>query len=238
MQLRSLCLGLLLALPCGAQGVVHDAMIWGAVFGDQRLASKTSLYWDLQGRRAEYGDVWQIKLGAVGITRDLSKQWRATVALGGSSSNRYGEFPARSNVMELRPWLQVSGTRKAGTYTWSDRTRAELRLLHAVGDLAPVDADWQPSIVRLRRQDRIQRSLTTDGRWYAAVSQEFLVNVLPARARVAMLEQTRTQAVIGRRLSKHNRLETGYGLQRINRRGGFEMNHALLLTFRTSVPLR
>ena len=238
MSLRKLSLAVLLASPCGAQGVVHDGMIWGAAFGDHRIASKTSLYWDYQPRRAEYGSVWQINLGAVGITRDLSKQWRATVALGGSLGNRYGEFPTRTNLAELRPWMQLTGTRKAGAFTWSDRTRAELRLLHAVGELAPADADWQPSIVRLRRQDRLQHALTTDGRWYAAASQEFLVNVHPARARVAMLEQSRTQVLIGHQLSKHNRIETGYGLQRINRRGGFEMNHTLLFYLRTSVPLR
>jgi len=238
MLLRTLSLALLLATPCGAQGVVHDAMIWGAAFGDHRIASKTSLYWDYHGRRAESGSVWQIKIGAVGITRDLSKQWRATVALGGSSSHRYGEFPARTNVAEVRPWVQLTGTRKVAAVTWSDRTRAELRLLHAVGELAPDDADWQPSIVRLRRQDRFQHALTTDGRWYAAATQEFLVNVHPARVHVAMLEQSRTQVVVGHQLSRHNRIETGYGLQRINRRGGFEMNHTLLVNFRTSVPLR
>ena len=238
MPRRTLSLAVLLASPCGAQGVVHDALIWGGAFGDHRIASKTSLYWDFQPRRAEVGSVWQINLGAVGITRDLSTQWRATVALGGSSSHRYGEFPARTNVGELRPWLQLTGTRKAGALTWSDRTRAELRLLRAIGELAPVDADWQPSIVRLRRQDRFQYALSADGRWYAAASQEFLVNVLPARARVAMLEQSRTQVLIGHQLSPHNRIETGYGLQRINRRGGVEMNHALLVYFRTAVPLR
>lgn len=228
------------AVPCFAQGSrnVHDAMVWGGAFGDHRIATKTALYWDYQGRRADEGRVWQINLGAVGLTRDLSPQWRATAALGWSRGYRYGEFPSAANSAELRPWVQLTGTRPLGSWAWSDRTRAEFRVLRAIGDLAPPDADWAPTVLRLRRQDRLQHTLRKDGSLYAALSQEFLVNVLPARSRVAMLEQSRTQLVLGRRLTKHNRVEAGYGLQRFNRRGGYEMNHALLLYFRTSVPIR
>lgn len=228
------------AVPCAAQSsrTVHDAMVWGAVFGDHRIANKTALYWDYQGRRAEEGSVWQINLGAAGITRDLSPRWRMTAALGWSRGYRYGELPARTNSVELRPWIQVNGTRPVGSWTWSDRTRAEFRVVRPIGELALPNADWAPTVVRLRRQDKFQHALRKDGKLYAAASQEFLVNVLPATSRVAMLEQSRTQLVIGRQLSKHNRAEVGYGLQRFNRRGGYEMNHTLLLYFRTSTPIR
>lgn len=228
------------AVPCAAQSgrTAHDAMVWGGLFGDHRIANKTALYWDYQGRRADAGRVWQINLGAVGLTRDLSPRWRATAALGWSRGYRYGEFPARTNTVELRPWLQINGTRPVGSWTWTDRTRAEFRALRPIGELAPSDADWAPTVVRMRRQDKFQHPLRKDGRLYAALSQEFLVNVLPARSRVAMLEQSRTQFVLGRHLTKRNRAEVGYGLQRFNRRGGYEMNHALLLYFRTSVPIR
>ncbi len=228
------------AVPCAAQSgrTVHDAMLWGGVFGDHRIATKTALYVDYQGRRADAGTVWQINLGAVGITRDLSPRWRATAAIGWSRGYRYGEFPARTNSFELRPWVQVNGTRPLGAWTWSDRMRAEFRVLRSIGEFAPPDADWSPTVVRVRRQDRFQHALRKDGTLYVAASQEFLVNVLPAKSRVAMLEQSRTQFVVGRQLTKRNRAEAGYGLQRFNRRGGYEMNHALLLYFRTSVPIR
>ncbi len=228
------------AVPCLAQGsrTVHDAMVWGGIFGDHRIATKTALYWDYQGRRAEAGSVWQINLGAVGITRDLSPRWRTTAALGWSRGYRSGEFPARTNSFELRPWVQVNGTRPVGRWTWSDRTRAEFRVLRAIGELAPANADWAPTVVRLRRQDKFQHVLRADGTLYFAASQEFLVNVHPAPSRVAMLEQSRTQLVIGRQLTTRNRAEVGYGLQRFNRRGGYEMNHTLLLYFRTATPIR
>ena len=230
-------LALAFVTPCLAQ-TVNNAMVWGGAFGDHRFGAKSSLYWDYHARRAEAGETWQIQLGAVGMTRDLSKQWRATAALGWSLGYRYGEFSSAANSAELRPWLQISGTRPAGAWTWSDRTRAEFRVLRAVGEFAPRNADWAPTVVRLRRQDKFTHKLTSDGRWYGALSQEFLVNVHPKRSRLAMLEQSRTQGVIGRELTPRNRLELGYGLQRVNRRGGFEMNHALLVYFRTSVPLR
>jgi Protein of unknown function (DUF2490) len=217
---------------------VNSAMIWGGVFGDHRIAHKTALYWDYMPRRAESGAVWQINLGALGITRDLSARWRATAGLGWSKGYRYGAFAARSNTFELRPWLQVTGTRAVGSFVWSDRTRGEFRVIRPVGDRAPLDADWAPTVVRLRRQDRLQRRLTTDARWYAAAQQELLVNVLPARARVGVLEQVRGQLLLGRQLSKFNRMEAGYGLQTINRRAGREMNHTLLIYFRTAAPIR
>jgi hypothetical protein len=221
-----------------AQNTVNTPMIWGGVFGDHRFAKKSSLYWDYMPRRSDAGATWQIQLGSVGYTRDLSAHWRATAALGWSRGSRYGEFPARSTTFELRPWLQLTGTRAAGAWTWSDRTRAELRVLRPIGDRAPTNADWSPSVVRLRRQDRFQHAITADKRWYGAVAQEVLVNVHPARVRVGALEQVRVQFLVGKQLTPRNRLESGYGLQYINRRGGAELNHALLLYFRTFVPLR
>jgi Protein of unknown function (DUF2490) len=222
----------------GAQRTVHSAMIWGGVFGDHRFGAKSSLYWDYQPRRADAGDTWQINLGAVGYTRDLNKSWRTTAALGWSRGYRYGAFPSRSSSFEVRPFVQLNGTRSVGSWTWTDRMRAEFRIVRPIGEFAPAIADWAPTVVRLRRQDKFQHRLTADARWYAAASDEFLVNVLPAASRVAMLEQIRAALVLGRQLTKHNRAEIGYGLQRNNRRGGYEMNHTLLLYFRTAVPLR
>jgi hypothetical protein len=235
------------ATPCAAQPsedivatqrTVHDVMAWGAIFGDHRFASKSALYWDYQGRRAEAGEVWQIQVGAVGYTRDLPKRWRATAALGWSRGSRYGEFASRANSAELRPWVQVTGARDVGSWRWTDRSRAEFRVLRPIGEFAPATADWAPTVVRLRRLDRFEHWLSRDKRAYGALLQEFLVNVHPAPSRVAMLEQSRTQLLLGRQLSPSNRLEAGYGLQRWNRRGGYEMNHALLVYYRTSVPFR
>lgn len=238
MTLRFVIAGALAFATPGVAQTVNHAMVWGGAFGDHRFGAKSSLYWDYQARRAEAGETWQIQLGAVGVTRDLTKQWRATAALGWSLGYRYGEFSPAANSAELRPWVQLTGTRPAGGWTWSDRTRAEFRVLRAVGEFAPENADWAPTVLRLRRQDRFLHKFARDSRWYGAVSQEFLVNVHPARSRVAMLEQSRTQGVIGRELTPRNRVEVGYGLQRWNRRGGNEMNHTLLLYYRTSVPLR
>jgi hypothetical protein len=216
----------------------NDAMVWAALIGEHRVAKHTSLYWDHHARRADAGATWQINLGAVGITRELTPQWRVTGALGWSLGYRYGAFPARFNSAELRPWVQLSGTRKVGTWTWSDRSRAELRLLHPVGDLAPPDADWSPSVVRLRRMDRFQHRLTADNRWYASLTQEWLLNASPPSARFTFLEQSRTQAVVGRQVQKYVRAEAGYGLQRFNRRNGIEMNHTLLMYLRFNAPIR
>jgi hypothetical protein len=221
-----------------AQGTVHTPMIWGGVFGDHRFGTKSALYWDYMPRRTDAGAAWQIQVGSVGYTRDLSPQWRATGALGWSRGSRYGSFPARASTFELRPWLQLTGTRNAGSWFWSDRTRAELRFLRPVGDRAPANADWSPSIVRFRRLDRFQHALSADKRWYGAVSQEFFMNLLPAASQSPLIDQSRTQLLLGRQLTPQHRVESGYGLQYIDRRGGIELNHALLVYLRTAVPLR
>ena len=227
---------LLLATPCRAQKIVHSPMIWAGVFGDSRFAAKSSLYWDLQLRRADAGATWQIILTSLGYTRDLTPQWRATAAAEFTHGYRYGGFPARANSVEFRTWVQVTGTRTRNKWTWSDRTKAELRMLKQVGEFAPVDADWQKTIVRLRRQDRVQHALNARGNWYGAAVTEAFVNVAPARSRVAMLEQARAQLLVGKQLTPRNRAESGYGLQLFNRTGGYELNHILLLYFRTTVP--
>jgi hypothetical protein len=64
-----------------------------------------------------------------------------------------------------------------------------------------------------------------------------LACVLGATPCMVMPEHVRWQAV-KHQLSPHNRIKAGYRLQRINRRGGYDMNHTLLLNFRTSVALR
>ena len=238
MKLRAAITVLCLATsPCGAQKIVNSPMIWAGVFGDHRFAAKSSLYWDLQLRRADGGAVWQIILSSLGYTRDLSPHWRATAAAEFTHGYRYGGFPARANTVELRTWMQVTGTRTVNKFTWSDRTKAELRMLKPIGEFAPDGADWQKTVVRLRRQDRVQHALNASGNWYGAGVTEFFFNVAPARSRVAMLEQVRAQALIGKQLTPRNRAESGYGLQLINRTGGYELNHILLLYFRTTVPL-
>ena len=228
----------LLATPCGAQKVVNSAMVWFGAFGDHRIAAKSSLYWDLQIRRANEGTTWQQLLATAGYTRDLSPHWRATIATEFTHGYRYGPFPAKSNSIELRPWLQIAGTRSANLWAWNDRTRVELRMIKPIGEFAPADADFQPTVVRLRRQDRVQHPLNSRGNWYGAGVTEFFVNVAPAKSRVAMLEQVRAQVLIGRQLNARNRVETGYGMQLFNRHGGYELNHVLLLLFRTAVPFR
>ena len=226
------------ATPCGAQKTVNGAMLWLSAFGDNPVADKTALTWDVQARRAEFGKTWQLLLGSVGITREVSPHWKVAAALGWSHGYRYGAFPARSNSFELRPFVQVLGNRKVGGWVWNDRMRAEFRVSRPIGEFAPPDPDWAKTVVRLRRQDKFQRALTAKSVWYGVLGQEVLVNVAPAASRVAMLEQLRWQAVIGHQVSRYNRVEAGYGLQRFNRKGGYEMNHALLLYFRTSAPLR
>jgi hypothetical protein len=230
----ALCLS---ASPCAAQRTVHSAMIWMSAFGDNRFAPKTALYWDVQVRRADFGENWQQLLGTLGVTRELSPHWKVTAALGGARSYRYGGFPSRSTVIEVRPWLQLGGSRAAGSWTWIDRSRIEFRMTRPVGEFAPADPVWNKTVVRVRRLDKFQHSLTSAA-WYGVLAQELLVNVAPAASRVAMLEQMRWQTLLGHQLSARNRVEAGYGLQRINKRGGYEMNHTLLLNFRTSVALR
>jgi Protein of unknown function (DUF2490) len=239
MLLRSALLSAICALlPSHALAqTVHDATVWASVFGDHRLAPRTSLYWDYSARRAEHGTVWQQHIGAVGLTRTLTPHWRAAAGLSWAYGYRYGAFASRTNSFELRPWLQVLSSRKRGSVTWSDRSRVEFRAVRRVGALAPDDATWGATVIRFRRLDRVQRPMTADGRWIAIYSQELFVNAHPARVRVAMLEQVRSQALLGRRLSKTNRLEFGYGWQSFNRRGGYEVNHTAMLTLRSSTPI-
>ena len=99
----------LLALPCGAQKIANSAMVWFGAFGDSRFGARSSMYWDLQIRRANEGAIWQQLLGTIGYTHDLSPHWRATLATEFTHGYRYGPFPAKANAVVRRRFKPRGG---------------------------------------------------------------------------------------------------------------------------------
>jgi hypothetical protein len=240
--MRQTCRVLSALLLIGAGAVdaqtVQQAHAWVSYFGDNRVSATWSVYTEASLRRAEAGATWQQQLWAAGATRDLSRAWRLTAAVGGTNSIPYGELPSRSHAIEVRPWVQVQGVRRLGRATWTDRSRVEWRVTRPYGSGAPADPAWS-QVYRLRRLDRVVLPLRPQGPWYVAGLQEWLTNLGPRRARATVFEQTRTQLLLGRDVRRGVRIEGGYMLQLLARRGGVrEYNHTMLIVVRNSAPWR
>jgi hypothetical protein len=227
------------AVRADAQGpTASQAQAWVSYFGENRIAPNWRLYTEASLRRADAGATWQQQLWAVGATRELSPRWRVTAALGGARSYPYGELPARAHSIEVRPWVQVQGTHPAGRITWTDRTRIERRAVRPYGRLAPSEPPWQTSY-RLRRLDRFVMPFGARRVWYGAALQEWFTNVAPANRRSPVLEQARTQLLLGRDVRAGVRVEGGYMLQVLARPQGVrEYNHTMLLVVRNVAPWR
>lgn len=225
------------AAPLAAQ-VEHNAHLWVNYFGDHRLGERTSLYVELSARRADFAREWQQQVLGLGVARAVGGSYRATATLIGQRSWPYTGGAGGSVVNEVRPWLQLAGQRRLGgagsRWQWADRSRLELRWQRR--DVAfDVEGDWRGSM-RFRRQDRIQRSLPRD--WYAVASQEWFLDVPPWRGG-PLVDQSRTQLALGRSLSRTLRVEGGYMLQWLERPAGpRELNHTLVVSLRSSAPLR
>ncbi len=235
--MRRLLAALAIAAPtlAAAQSTTNEHA-WASVFAEHRVNARWLAYWELSARRHELGASWQQQLGAAGVSRDLSPTWRATAALGWSNTYRYGETPVRSKQFELRPWVQVLGTRRVGRVTWTERDRVEMRNVVGYGDLAPAGSPWATTW-RVRRMDRVVVPFTTGSAWYAAGAQEWFVLLGPVRGASNRLEQTRTQLLVGKRVSPTLLIEGGYMLQGLWRRTTDEINHTALVVARWSAPL-
>lgn len=227
-------LATVLALPARAQSTTNEHL-WASVFGEHRVNATWHAYWEFSARRHELGLTWQQQLGAFGVSRDLSPNWRLTGAMGWSNTFRYGETPVRSNAFELRPWLQVVGNRRRGRVTWTERNRVEMRNVVPYTERAPDDPTWVTQW-RLRRMDRVVIPFRTGGAWYAAGSQEWFLLPKPTGAQ-HHLEQTRTQLLVGKALSPTLRIEGGYMLQAFWRQTTDEINHTVLVVTRWSAPI-
>lgn len=231
----------LLATPwrAGDAQTVHQGHAWLNYLGDHRLGARTALYVELSARRSDFAREWQQQVVGVGVHRALFGSYRATLTLIGQRSYPYTAAAGEGVVSEVRPWLQLAGQRRVfggreSAWQWSDRTRIEARW--QTRDIPfDADGDWQGSW-RARRQDRLQRSLGDD--WYAGGSQEWFMGSWPGSGG-PLVEQSRTQAFVGRSLSPTFRVETGYMLQWLARRNGArEFNHTLVVQLRSSAPIR
>jgi hypothetical protein len=232
----------LLALPALAVRVAaqqeHNGHAWLNLFGDHRITERTSLYVELSARRADYGREWQQQVLGLGLARAFGGSYRVTATLIGQRSWPYTGGSGGGGVNEVRPWLQVAGQRRVGgersRWQWADRSRLEVRWQQRATGF-DVEGDWRGSL-RFRRQDRLQRALPRG--WYASASQEWFVDV-PPWGSGPLVDQSRTQLVLGRPLSRTLRVEGGYMLQWLERPAGpRELNHTLVVSFRSSAPLR
>lgn len=201
-------------------------------FGDYRIAERAALSVELSARRGDFLAVWQQQVGALGIWYDLSPGWRLQGALWTGRQFPSGARRGTAREREVRPYIALVGVRPLPfgiPLSWSDRWRVELR--HREAEVA--DAAWRREW-RVRRQDRFTYRL--DERWSVAVMQEWMVAVPPHRR--AVLEQTRSQAMLGLSVRPGLRVEAGYQLQRLVQRRPQERNHTVLLFVRHQARLR
>jgi hypothetical protein len=209
------------ALPPARRSLLFIACFLAATLGSPVPARADGQLWVLASMSKSFAESWRVNVEvAPRWERDASdysrtvmraqvgKFLRKTLVVGGGY-----EFqnPASFYVRrEHRIWQQVAVQQQAGGWLLSHRARLEERWLRNI----------DPLVVRARYQFRAGRPLGSSGDWTWFVIDELLVTVRGDDLVYPQgLDRHRLGAGIGRALSPHLTVETGYTWQAINRPG-------------------
>lgn len=220
--------------------VATNLVSWFAYSGEHVLTPRFRLVLEETARRAGGVRVWQQVEALQGLTYVVRPGVELTSGYTYTATSPYGDLPVGERRPEHRVWEEAELAAKAGRVQWESRTRVEHRWIGRPDTSASAIADdrWREA-TRLRQRLGVTMPLGRDsvgvGDWYLTPTAEAFLRVSPAAGAGGFVEETRTAAVLGRRVGRHTRLEAGYLFQLTRRAGGREQerNHALLLTLRS-----
>ena len=210
----ALCLlSLVLALPSPARA---DTQLWV-------LASVTRSLSDQWRVNAEVAPRWE--RDASDYSRTVMRTQLARV-FGGNVALGVGyEFqnPAAPYVRrEHRIWQQVQAQQAAGRWTLSHRARLEQRWLREI----------DPLVLRARYQFRAAHPIGQSRAWSWLLLDEVLYTLRgDDRTYTQGLDRHRLGTGLGRVVSAHLSVESGYTWQVINRRGPIPVQHDHIIVF-------
>jgi hypothetical protein len=219
----------------------HNYNAWINYFGDHPLGdSKWGIHYDMQARRADYGENWQQRLYRPGINYQLNSAWSLSAGYAYVETSPFGDYPAKHTFPEHRIWEQVQWMGKTGESILQMRLRLEQRYIGEVSRHA--NDDWQ--IDRYRYENRVRLMLrlnvpiTQDKKWQGIIWNELFINYGENVVK-NYFDQNRFFMGVSYQCSKYYKIELGLMEQTLQKRGGvvWENNHTLWLSLVSKLPI-
>jgi hypothetical protein len=208
---------------------------WWVYQGDHKFErTDFGTFVQVQVRRADAGATWQQLQFLQGATYQLSPRIQVSAGYAWTRTARYGDRPAVRPLVEHRTYQQVLIKHSARRLALDHRFRLEQRFLETTA----AGVDFFRYQNRVRYQLRVSMPVSRGEQWYAYGGSEVMLHFGPNHG-PDVLDQTRPFAGLGYKLTKHNKVETGYMLQHLLQRNGqtTEFNHTLRLQWSSTLGL-
>lgn len=222
---------LTITATCGQTIVSNNFNQWLIYQGTHAFRPKWDLQLETHFRRHEFINGWQQILLRSGFQRTLPRRFSVYFGYTFFRAYPWGDYKIPAITNENRLHQQVGYRHQWGRSDWNHRLRFEERWIWDRGQVR-----YQH---RLRQFTKITLPFARKSPWYWGLSNEIWFNVPPNVVPYA-LDQNRTVATIGKRVSERNRIEFGYMYQPRWQRNGvvLESNHTLVMYILSNARLR
>jgi hypothetical protein len=232
--------GLTLALSSAsasaqARETRDNASAWFSWFAEVPLGDRWGVDADISFRRSGPLDEWQQILARAGLRFAIAPSVRVGAGYARSEAYPFGKLPSPRSG-ENRVWQQLVLQHTAGRLQFTHRYRFEQRWQTR---RLPSGVDDRVYTNRGRYLARatfpLQGETYDPGEWGVILSNEVFLS-WGANVQANVLDQNRTQALIGRRLSRVARLDVGFLEQLVQKPNGreIERNHVVMTILATS----
>jgi hypothetical protein len=218
---------------------VHDPNLhtWLVYAGDHQVAGRWGIHLEAQWRRHDAILRPQQLLLRPAVNYQVNPNIELSTGYGYVTTHRYGEYPVPAPFPEHRIYQQFALQHGAGGLQFLHRARTEQRWLGLAVAGSSSDRAWRYQN-RFRYMIRLAIPLRAQG-WYAAFSDEIMVNYAPRRE-LRVFDQNRIFAGVGRSVGRDTRVEAGYLQQTLLQRNArvLELNHTLQVAILSRLSFR
>jgi hypothetical protein len=214
--------------------VYANTNAWFQISGDVAINQRWGILFDASNRRSGPIDQTMANFIRAGLAYAVNEHVR--VAAGGnySKSYPYGEIPSPYPVPEWRIWEQLQLSHSIGKLDLSHRYRLEQRSrgLRSDPDIDETDV-WAHS-GRFRYQVKGTLPLRGEdveaGEPYLSASNEFFIS-FGENVQYNIFDQDRLQFILGYRMNRNWRVETGFMEHIVFKSNGIDVEHNHTFTF-------
>ncbi len=222
---------------------------WYNCFGTFKLSDKFGLHTEYQWRRDDVVTSWQQSLLRVGVNYNLKPNILFRIGYAWIETFPYGEYPINGlgrDFTEHRIFEMIQLLQKEGILDISHRFMLEQRFVGRYSSAGIASEDEFPLLNRMRYMFRLQVPLRgkeiTNKTPYIAFYDEVFIG-FGENVNANVFDQNRLGLLLGFRLNKTFRIETGYLSQiiqfgrQINGQNVFQYNNGIIVNMNFNFDL-
>lgn len=215
---------------------------WLNWFGDVEINDDWAVDFDVSARRSDGFEETGQYLWRFSLRRNVLPNLRVNLGYAGTDTHPYGKLPIAFRAPEHRLFQEVRATQSVARVQVIHRYRFEQRWAGRVAE-----EDGEERVQNWVRTNRgrylvkgtipLEGATLDPGEWYTSFADELFIN-WGANIQGNVFDQNRITVMLGKRLSDHVRLETGYMEHLVQRPNGrqLERNHTWTTTLTTGFP--